>query len=445
MRPTSRAALLFGVAFPLSLLPVLVSVQLWTVWLAAVVGATFLLGLDAVLAMPARKLTARAQAPAVLYIGDAEPELLTLEVGTTWRFGTRAEVLVDLDEDLEAQPAQSVVVPRRGLGPARLPLPLSPRRRGELAVRALYARWTGPLGLMRRSVRVPLDLRVKCVPNVRAVRAAAIRYFASREFLAGLKLERYVGDGSEFESLRDYVPGMDHRAIDWKASARHIKLLVQEFRAERNHQVILAVDTGHLMREPLGADGAPAVPKLDHAVNAALLLAYFGLRTGDRVGLYGFDARPKSFTEPMAGVGAFARLQVATAELDYSTSETNFTLGLMELSHKLRRRSLVVLLTDFVDTISAELMFENLHRLAKRHLVVFVTLRDPALGLLAAARPASSLDLHRAVIAQDLVREREVVLRRLRRLGITTIDAAPGEVSMQLLNRYLEIRRREMI
>jgi uncharacterized protein (DUF58 family) len=180
-------------------------------------------------------------------------------------------------------------------------------------------------------------------------------------------------------------------------------------------------------------------------VNAALLLGYFGLRTGDRVGLYGFDERPRSFHEPVAGVNAFPRLQAATAELDYSSAETNFTLGLAELSLRLRRRSLVVLLTDFVDTVSAELMLENLDRLARRHLVVFVTLRDPTLGDIAGARPQTSLDLHRAVVAYDFVRERDVVLARLRRMGVTTIDAAPGEVSVQLLNRYLDIRRREMI
>jgi uncharacterized protein (DUF58 family) len=278
------------------------------------------------------------------------------------------------------------------------------------------------------------------VPNVRAVRAAALRFFSSKDFLAGLKIEHYVGDGSEFDALREYVPGLDHRAIDWKSSARHRKLLVQDFRAERNHQVVIAVDQGHLMSEPV--DG---VPRLDHAINAGLLLGYFGLRTGDRVGLYGFDARMRSWSEPQGGIGSFVRLQAATAELAYSTSETNFTLGLAELSQRLKRRSLVILLTDFVDVVTAQLMVENLDRLARRHLVVFVTLRDPGLQRIAEGAPRTSLDLYRSVVAGDLVREREVVLRRLRRMGLFTIDADPGQVSVQLLNRYLDIKRREMI
>jgi uncharacterized protein (DUF58 family) len=253
-------------------------------------------------------------------------------------------------------------------------------------------------------------------------------------------VERYTGDGSEFEALREYQAGLDHRAMHWKASARHRKLLCQEFRAERNHQVMVAVDTGHLMREPLSG-----LPRLDHAINSALLLAYLSLRTGDRVGLYGFDERVRCFAEPRGGTGAFARISRLSAELEYTESETNFTLGLLELSSRLRRRSLVVLLTEFTDTVTAELMLQNVARMAVKHLVLFVALRDAALDELFSRRPRALSDVHRAVVANDLIRNREVVLRRLRRLGAHVVDAPPADVSVQLVNRYFEIRRRELL
>jgi uncharacterized protein (DUF58 family) len=281
---------------------------------------------------------------------------------------------------------------------------------------------------------------VSVVPNLRPVRAAALRFFGSRELVAGVQVERFVGDGSEFDALVEWVPGLDARAISWKASARHRKLLCQEFRAERNHQVILALDTGHLMAEPLGG-----VPRLDHAVTAALLLAHVSLRLGDRVGLYGFDRAARAWAEPQGGLGSFARLKALSAQLDYSTDETNFTLGLTELSARLRRRSLVVVFTDFVDTVTAELMVENLSRLARRQLVVFVALRDPALEEVALAAPRRLGDVYRSVVASDFVRERERVVARLRRAGVQCVDAAPAEVSARLVNRYLDIKRREAI
>ncbi|HEY0250384.1 MAG TPA: DUF58 domain-containing protein, partial [Kofleriaceae bacterium] len=258
-------------------------------------------------------------------------------------------------------------------------------------------------------------------------------------FMAGLKVERYLGDGTEFESLREYVPGLDHRAIDWKSSARHRKLLCTEFRAERNHQVILAVDAGQLMAEPVAG-----IPKLDHAINAAILLGWFCLRTGDRVGLLGFDEKVRSWQEPQGGMHTFARLQALSAEIDYRRVETNFTLTLADLSTRVKRRSLVVLFTDFLDTVTAELMIQNVTRLARKHLVLFVAVKDPSLDTRALAVPRSLDNLHEAVVATDFARERNIVLERLRRAGAFCIDATPDEFSMQLVNRYIEIKRREL-
>jgi uncharacterized protein (DUF58 family) len=275
---------------------------------------------------------------------------------------------------------------------------------------------------------------------VSAVRAAALRYFQNREFLSGMKVEKFVGEGSEFEALREYVPGYDHRSIDWKSSARHTRLLVREFRAERHQNVVLAFDTGHLMGEPM--DG---IPKLDHAINAALLLAYVSLRTDDRVGLLAFDSETRAFMEPLSGVTSMRRVQEAVADFAYSDAETNFTRGLTELVSRLRRRSLVVLFTDFVDSVTAELLLDNAGRLARRHVVLFVALRDSSLDALARTSPDSLRDLNRAVVAGDIVRERDVVLRRLARMGVLVLDVAPERLSADLINRYLDIKRRELV
>jgi uncharacterized protein (DUF58 family) len=289
-------------------------------------------------------------------------------------------------------------------------------------------------------VDAALDVVIPVLPNARAVRGAALRFFSSRQFLSGLKIERHLGDGSEFEALREHRAGFDGRAIDWKASARHHKLLSREFRAERNHAVVMAVDTGHLMGEPL-----LGIPKLDHAINASLLLAYVALKTGDRVGLFAFDDGVRLYAEPVGGVQSFGRLLHHTAGLAYSAAETNFTLSLLELGQRLRRRSLVVVLTDFVDTVTAELMVENLTRLGRGHLVLFVALRDLAIDGLIAAEPRDLDVLSRAVTAHDLARERDVVIGRLRRHGVHCLDGPPSAISTQLINRYLDVKRRELV
>ena len=433
-KPTPRAIWLAAAGLPAALLPVVVHPRLWGVWLVWFAGTVLAVGLDAVLALPRRMLGVEVAVPETLAIGQPG----AVEVSVTSPRRIPVEVLCELHPDLEPQPPHRISAGPGGTASARIPLVA--RRRGRPAVDEVWLRWPGPLGLVRRQSRQPVGRHVAVVPNLGPVRQAAFRYFGSREMAAGVQVEKFVGAGSEFDALREYVPGLDPRAIDWKASARHRRLLAQEFRAERNHQVVLALDTGHLMGEPL-----EGLPRLDHAVTSALLLAYVSLRLGDRVGLFAFDRTARAWTEPQGGLGAFPRLRAATAQLDYSPDETNFTLGLGELSTRVRRRSLVVVFTEFVDTVTAELMVENLSRLARRQLVVFVALRDPALDAIASGRPARLSDVYRSVVASDFVRERELVLARLRRAGVRCVDAVPRAVSARLVNRYLDVKRRELV
>lgn len=437
LQPTTRGALLVLAGLPVAVLPTLLPGPWTVVWLGFAGAVAGCFALDALWAPAPRHVHFAVTVPPICYIGDPEvAEIdLTLTGGST---GARFEALADLHADLEPQPAQTVPVPARGRG--RLRIPLVARRRGTVAVRTLWLRWSGPLGLVQRRVRHRLNHLLPVTPNTRAVRIMALRFFGSRQVLSGVKVERYLGDGSEFDSLREYQAGFDHRAMDWKASARHRSLLVRDFRAERNHQVVLAVDTGHLMAEPLAG-----VPRLDHAINGALLLAYTGLKTGDRIGIHAFDAAVNHWLVPAAGVRHFPRVQAGLAGLDYTTRETNFTLGLTDLQTRLSRRSLVVVFTDFVDTVSAQLMVNNVARLARKHVVIFVALRDPMLDTLADAEPAGGDALHAAVVADDWRRERALVLRKLRRMAVHVIDARPDELSVSLLNRYLDIRRRELV
>ncbi len=435
MRPTRRAVAFAIFGFAVALLPIAVSERLWPLWPVYLGGLALALGIDALAAPRRQDVSCSLDLPGTLYIGEEDEALLTVAIPSRRR--VPVTVAVDLSDRLEPQPILRARASREGAG---MRLRLVPTRRGRIVVERAWIRYAGPLGLMAQVVRQDLKRQAAVVPNIQPVKAAALRFLTDREFRAGLKIERYTGEGTEFESLKEHVRGDDHRSIDWKASARHRKLVSRQFRAERNHQVVIAIDTGHLMCEPLAG-----IPKVDHAVNAALLLAYVSLRAGDRVGFATFDARLGLYVEPKGGIRGFNILSQVASQVDYSDRETNYTLGLTSISQRLSRRSLIVVLTDFVDTISAELMVENLDRLSRRHVVVFVALQDPGLEAVAAGEPASVLHLNRAVVAGGLLRDREVVLRRLRRLGIYPIDAAPSQVTTRLINTYLDIKRRERI
>jgi uncharacterized protein (DUF58 family) len=436
IRPTLRAVLLFAAGIPLAVLVIVLNAEFWPLVLGYVALAFLALGLDALMAMPGRALMLRADIPPTLYAGDSDTLRVNL-FNSSNHWAMRLEGRCDVDPLLR-QPGHRFAT----LGPGQevaFDFPLSPLRRGTATVERLWLRWRGPLGLAQRQRLEPEPVKLPVVPNIRAVRMAAAKFY-SADALIGMKSQKQQGEGSEFDALREYMPGLDHRSIDWKQSARHRKLLCKEFRTERNHPIVLAFDSGYLMREPVGG-----VAKLDHAINAGLLLAFMSAKAGDQVGLFGFDSRVRLYLPPSAGNAGFNRVQRRSADIDYSHEETNFTLALTDLNTRLNRRSLIVLMSDFVDTITAELMLENVTRLAQRHLVVFVTLQDPHLQSIAAQRPERLLSITESVVADNFLRERAVVFERLKRLGVHCLDVPPERIGMDLLNRYLLIKQRELI
>jgi uncharacterized protein (DUF58 family) len=166
---------------------------------------------------------------------------------------------------------------------------------------------------------------------------------------------------------------------------------------------------------------------------------------GDRVGVFAFDSRPRLASGLASGPAAFPLLQKLCASIDYSTEETNFTLGLTALAGRLDRRAMVVVFTDFADATSAELMAENVARLLRTHLVLFVVFRDEELESLVGREPQDPDDVSRAVIAERLLKQREAVTTRLRRLGAQIVDAPVDALPTALLNGYLDAKRRDLI
>jgi uncharacterized protein (DUF58 family) len=345
------------------------------------------------------------------------------------------EVAVGGGERLTASPARQWLKLAAGAGEARVAL--TPERRGEDRLSGLWARWRGPLGLVWLQRTLGASEPIAITPDVQGLKDEALRLFA-RDAAFGMKAQMDAGEGADFHALKDFQTGMDLRAIDWKQSARHAKLVGREYRTERNHHVILALDTGRLMSAPTAG-----APRIDRAINAAMLLAFVSLKLGDRVGLFAFDAKPRVSSGVVSGAQAFPLLQRLAAGIDYSTEETNFTLGLTTLAGRLDRRALVVVFTDFADPTSAQLMIENVARLMRTHVVLFVVFRDAELEALATGEPEEPDDVSRAVIAGTLLKQRELVVGRLRRMGAQIVDA--DGLGSALVNAYLDAKRRQLV
>ena len=434
--PTRRTILIAAMTAPAALLIGLYLPVYWTAGLALIVLLLLLCAVDAFSGASIRGLAVTCEGPGSVGVGE------TFTILAQMRFSGR--------DPGAAQAALGIAWPVAAPHGWRAPVlfgesgvnaafEFTAQRRGTIGLEAIWVRWRGPLGLVWKQRRLGFDQAILVLPNIRPVREDAARIL-NRDALHGLIAQMQLGEGTEFEALAEFRQGMDRRAIDWKQSARHTALLAKEYRTERNNNVVMALDAGRAMCEPL--DG---VPRIDRAASAALLTAYVALKEGDRVGFFAFDSRPRASSAPISGPRAFAMLQRIAAGIDYSDNETNYTLALSTLASSLSRRSLVVVFTEFADTISAELMLAALAPLLKRHVVLFVVLRDEELEGFTGAEPPEAEDVSRAVMAAALLRERALVLTRLRHLGIEVVEAAARNVGPALVQAYLDIKRRSLI
>ncbi len=427
--PSGRAAILAAAS---ALPAIAVAVLLPAYWYGGLVIVLLVLALtlaDALATPGAAALNASLEAPRAAYVGQDIALDISARVGGRRRF----EAAVEHDARLVAAATGSETTS------GGRTMAFTAVRRGSAAIDALWLRWPGMLGLVWRQKRIALDRTVAVLPDIRPLRAEALRLFR-RDASIGEIVQVDTGAGGEFQALADFRQGMDRRAIDWKASARHGGLIAKEYRTERNNEVVFAIDAGRLMCEPV--DG---VPRIDRAISAALTAAFVALKIGDKVSLFGFDARPRISSGAVSGIASFATFQGLAAELDYSNEETNFTLALTTLGSQLKRRSLVLVFTDFVDPTSAELMLRNIGRLAERHLVLFVLMHDVELEAMANAVPEHSADVSRAVIAAAMLRERRIVVARLQRLGVHIVEAHHDRVGAELVNAYLGLKRRNLL
>lgn len=434
--PTRRTVLLAAAVAPVALVVGLFYPAYWTAGLALLALLLALAAVDAFAGAAVGRAQIECEGPGAVGVG--ETFAIVVRISLPASAPPAAQVAVGIAGPVSAPFGWQAEAEPTVQGAAAA-IALKAERRGTARLDGVWIRWTGPLGLVWKQGRTAPERAVLITPDIRPVREKSAQ-LVNRDAMHGQIAQLQVGEGAEFEALTDYRQGMDRRSIDWKTSARHTRLVGKEYRTERNNNIVMALDSGRAMCEPLGG-----VPRVDRAVSAALLTAFVALKDGDRVGFFAFDSRPRASSHPISGPRAFAMLQRVAAGIDYSAHETNYTLGLTTLASGLNRRSLIVVFTEFPDTISAELMLNAVGTLLKRHLVLFVVLRDEELEGFTAAEPDEPEDVSRAVMAASLLRERRLVLTRLRHLGAHVIEAAADAAGPALVSAYLDLKRRRKL
>jgi len=450
-----------------------VPVPTWRLALAAALAAvvvlltplapwTTLLVVNGALLLAALVDWLRAPAPSSLAVDRELPGVVGLgaEAEVVWRVRNphRRAVRVRLADELgpSLQPANrraALRVPAGGRASARTTI--RPVRRGRYVPRELTLRAEGPWGLAARQGRRDLPGALRVYPPFRSREEAELRIRRARILEVGLRSATGRGGGTEFDSLREYGVDDEFRRIDWSATARAGKAIVRTYRAERNQTIIVLLDSGRVMAglvevaERVGAAGLgeagtverrPApVPRLDHAMDAVMMLTAVSTQLGDRAGFVAFADEVREVVPPGAR-GQLARVTEAMYDLEPRLVESDYRRAFIETLTRFRRRSLLVVLTELTPAAVDETLLPALPLVVRDHLVVVAGVRDPAVERWATAVPTEASTAYRKAAAVAALDERRRVVARLRGLGATVVDAVPGRLSPELADAYLRVK-----
>lgn len=321
---------------------------------------------------------------------------------------------------------------------AVLRTPLLPRRRGDLRANGVTVRLRGPLGLAARQRTVPVEGVVRSLPPFESRKHLPSRLARLRD-LDGRAAVRVRGQGTEFDSLREYVRGDDVRSIDWRASARNRTVVVRTWQPERDRRVVLVLDTSRTSAGRVGD-----VPRLDSAMDAALLLAALAARAGDRIDFVAGDRRVRSRLRSAGARDVAANLQDTMADLDPVIAEADWGQLAGAVTALGRQRALVVLLTPLEPSAIEEGLLPVLPTLTRHHRVVLASVRDPELERLAAGH--DDLDaVYDAAAAAQAIGRRTYTAGLLRALGVDVIDADAERLPPALADHYLSLKAQGLL
>ncbi len=315
-----------------------------------------------------------------------------------------------------------------------------PQARGDYQFGDIHLRGRSWLALSWWQRRIPAQQEISVYPDLLQVHRYELLARKAHLQQPGFRLLRRLGEGTEFESLRDYVPDDDFGDIDWKASARRSKPITRNYQIERSQNLIMMIDAGRMMCAQL--DG---MSKLDYAINAALMLAYVATRQDDAVGMMVFADTVQAFVPPRKGTAQIGRLADQLYAVQPTMTEPDYGAALMMLQSRSRKRSLVVIFTDIIDKEASQQLLAHSAALYPQHLPLVVTIRDPHLEQTVEARPDAAATVYQRAVAAGLLRDRREALLALRQRGARIVDALPEQLTVATVNRYLAIKARQLL
>jgi uncharacterized protein (DUF58 family) len=410
------------------------------VWMAPILAAAFVTLVVAAMveAILLRRTVVTIERAPKLSLPLDEPDIATIRIATTSGRTLRLTIRQrwPMLVTPRSQTQRAICRPREVLS---VDLALRGIARGAAATEPAHLAFTS-FGLAERIVPAGPATTIHVLPNLRAVKRLHKRLndFALRSL--GARAAPRIGKGRDFDRLRDYVADDDFRDIAWHASARHGRLIVREFRLDRSQEILLCVDRGHRM-----AARVEQITRLDHAVNAAVLISYICNRMEDKFGVVSFSAATENGVGFGRGTAQLRAITAYTSGVDALYQHTDYLALAAALRKRLHHRTLILILTVLPEREDRYDLLRAVKMLAPQHLPLIVTLTDRNLRAAAQLLPSNRAELSRTLVARDLSLGRLELMRELRSQGALVVEATPEDAGIESINAYIDVKRRQLL
>lgn len=315
-----------------------------------------------------------------------------------------------------------------------------PTKRGSYQFGAINVYVLSALQLIKRRYRFGQDQEVPVYPSFIQMRQYELLAISNRLQEFGVKKVRRIGHSSEFEQIRPYVAGDDQRTINWKASARKAELMVNSYQDEKSQQVYCLIDKGRVMQMPFGG-----LSLLDYAINASLVISNIALKKQDKVGIITFSNKISNLLPAQRKADQLRRILEMLYNQKTKYQETDYERLYATVRNKIKQRSLLLLFTNFETLSGAERQLPYLRALAKHHLLVVIFFENTELHALLHQRAKSTEEVYTKAIAQKFDYDKRQIVKQLQQHGIHAILTPPEQLTVNTINKYLELKSRGLI
>lgn len=317
---------------------------------------------------------------------------------------------------------------------------LEPKERGEYHFGNLNIFASSPLGLVSKRYIFQKDDAIASYPSFIHLRKYELMALQNEFLLGGIKKIRKLGHTMEFEQIKEYVPGDDIRTINWKATSKTNRLMVNQFQDEKAQRVFMFIDKGRTMKMPFNG-----LSLLDYSINATMALSYIILKKGDRAGMMTFSKKAENKVAADNKSGQLKRLSENLYNIETDFFESDFNRLYQDVKFSINQRSLILLFTNFETLDSLNRQLKYLRGIAKNHLLVVVFFKNSEFQNIIHKNPENMQEIYDEIIAEKFEFEKKLIIQELKKYGIYSIYTLPENLSIDGINKYLEIKARGIL